>query len=488
MTAYSISMEAPLSMNLLNQLPDVIINTLEDGTIVEWNQRAEEVFHQTRQAMLGQPVTQHIFVSPSGRKWWGYLQTLLKEVPYWEGEFPFDISDHEQIWLFTRAKAITLDNQQPGIMLIGTDLRHHEIRDRAVWTALDFSHHELHNILSSVGDMVCKYNLFQKAIVFVSPSCFKLTGYTEDEFIDSSDLFLNIVLPEDRPMVEETIRTMQPGQAVNLDYRIRHKQGHIYRVRNSMTPILDGDDALVDVICAITDITSYYELSELKSQLIRMASHDLKHPLAIAMGYFGILLEDIGMLLDDTQRSMTQWITESHEMMNGMLTELADLEQVGMKGIQHTEKIDWLSLVDKVIEQSALQLENHQHQLSLDRPATPLTVEGEAIRLHQVLFNLVSNAIKYTPDGGKIAVRVFVENQRVFTEVQDNGAGVPEDFRVKLFKPFSRAKSPETAHIPGTGLGLSLVKSIIEQHDGEVIYRPESKGSTFGFWLPFIEG
>ncbi len=155
MTVYSISMEAPLSMNLLNQLPDVIINTLEDGTIVEWNQRAEEVFHQTRQAMVGQPVTQYIFVSPSGRKWWGYLQTLLKEVPYWEGEFPFDISDHEQIWLFIRAKAITLDNQQPGIMLIGTDLRHHEIRDRAVWTALDFSHHELHKILSSVGHMVC---------------------------------------------------------------------------------------------------------------------------------------------------------------------------------------------------------------------------------------------------------------------------------------------------------------------------------------------
>lgn len=487
MNAYTISMEVPNSMNLLNQLPDVIINTHDDGTIVEWNQRAEELFHQTRQTVVGQPVTQQIFLSPNTRKWWAYLQNTLKELDYWEGEFPFDGPDHEEIWLFIRAKTILLDDNHPSIMLIGTALQHHEIRDRAVWTALDFSHHELHNILSSVGDMVCKYNLFQKSLVFVSPSCLKVTGYTNHEFIDNPALFWDIILPEDRANAENALLTIQPGQVVNLDYRIRHKQGRIYWVRNSMTPILDGEDTLVDVMCAITDINPYYELSELKSQLIRMASHDLKHPLAIAMGYFGILLEDIGPLLNEPQRGMTQWITESHELMNGMLTELADLEQVGMKGIQHTEKIDWLSLVDKVLEQSALQLDNHQHQLSIERPVAALTVDGEAIRLHQVLFNLVSNAIKYTPNGGKIAVQVFVENQRVYTEVQDNGAGVPEEFRPKLFKPFSRAKSPETAHIPGTGLGLSLVKSIIEQHDGEVIYRPESKGSTFGFWLPLAD-
>ncbi|MBI5931154.1 MAG: PAS domain-containing protein [Chloroflexi bacterium] len=474
-------------MNLLNQLPDVMIITDTDGTIVEWNQRAEELFLQSRHAVIGLSLTQNILTSPTAHKWWKHLQHTLSEVHYWEGEFPFDRLDHKQLWLFIRAKSIMLDDNRPAIMLIGTQLQGHEIRERAVWTALDFSHHELHNILSSVGDMVCKYNLFQKAMVFVSPSCLKLTGYTEYEFIDNPALFLNIIHAEDRQEMENALSDMRPNEVINLDYRISHKEGHTYWVRNSMTPILDNEDTVVDVICAITDITPYYELSDLKSQLIRMASHDLKHPLAIAMGYFGVLLEDINPMLDEAQHSMTQWITESHELMNGMLTELADLEQVGMKGVHATEKIEWLALVDKVLEQSALQLENHQHQISIGRPATAFTVRGEAIRLHQVLFNLVSNAIKYTPDGGKIEVRVFVENQRVYTEVQDNGAGVPEDFRAKLFKPFSRAKSPETAHIPGTGLGLSLVKSIIEQHDGEVIYRPETKGSTFGFWLPIIE-
>jgi two-component system phosphate regulon sensor histidine kinase PhoR len=173
--------------------------------------------------------------------------------------------------------------------------------------------------------------------------------------------------------------------------------------------------------------------------------------------------------------------------MNWMLTELAELEQVETKGVL-SEKIDWLPLVDKVVEQSALQIQEHHHQLHFNRPEAALSVRGEGIRLHQVLFNLLSNAIKYTPDGGQIEMRVFIKEGCIYTEVRDNGAGVPADFRDKLFKPFSRAKAPEIAHVPGTGLGLSLVKSIIQQHGGDVFYRPETpNGSTFGFWLPRTE-
>lgn len=475
------------AIDTLNFLPDFVIVTDETGIIIEWNQRAEEIFGRRRDEMLGQSLSHQLLTSDNATKWLEHLRESLVESHYWEGEFPFELPDHSSIWAFMRAKSIVLPDERPAMLLMGTHLQGHEIRERAIWTALDFSHRELHNILSSVGDMVCKYNLFQQAIVFVSPSCFKVTGYNEFELIDTPALFLDIIHPEDRPTVEEALHHMQPNQVVNLDYRIRHKGGKTYWVRNSMTPLLDLDDTVVDVICAITDITPYYELSELKSHMIRMASHDLKHPLAIAMGYFGVLMEDLDEVLTEPQRGMVKWIGESHELMNGMLTELAELEQVETKGVL-SEKIDWLPLVDKVVEQSALQIQEHRHELHFTRPEATLLVRGEGIRLHQVLFNLVSNAIKYTPDGGQIEMRVFIKEGCIYTEVRDNGAGVPADFREKLFKPFSRAKSPETAHVPGTGLGLSLVKSIIQQHGGDVFYRPETpNGSTFGFWLPRAE-
>jgi signal transduction histidine kinase len=171
--------------------------------------------------------------------------------------------------------------------------------------------------------------------------------------------------------------------------------------------------------------------------------------------------------------------------MDGMLTELADLEQVEAKGILEIEEVQWLQLIDKVIEQCALQIQEHQHQVVFDKPDRPIHVKGEAIRLHQVLFNLISNAIKYTPDHGTITIRTFVENNKVYLEVEDNGAGVPEDSRADLFKPFFRARAPGTTHVKGTGLGLSLVKAIIQRHSGDVFYRPVSDGgSIFGFWLP----
>jgi signal transduction histidine kinase len=116
-------------------------------------------------------------------------------------------------------------------------------------------------------------------------------------------------------------------------------------------------------------------------------------------------------------------------------------------------------------------------------------VVGDPIRLKQVIGNLITNALKYTPEGGSIWVRVRPEEHRILIEVQDTGYGIPAEAQAKLFQRFYRVRIAGAENIEGTGLGLSLVKAVVEQHGGRVAAESEQgTGSTFRIWLPIADG
>jgi len=178
-------------------------------------------------------------------------------------------------------------------------------------------------------------------------------------------------------------------------------------------------------------------------------------------------------------------IQASHDRMGRMLEDLLDLQQFERDDPLQLEAIQLDCLIDEVIEAFAFQIQDKQHIVTFEHPQKPVEVQAERVQLEHALSNYISNAIKYTPVQGKIVVRVFLDDDHVIFETSDNGIGIPIHAQEKLFKAFYRAKQPGTENIDGTGLGLSLVKSIIIHHGGDVFYRPEpSGGSTFGFWLP----
>jgi signal transduction histidine kinase len=131
-----------------------------------------------------------------------------------------------------------------------------------------------------------------------------------------------------------------------------------------------------------------------------------------------------------------------------------------------------------------------QQQLELVKPQDLPSVVGDPIRWKQAISNLINNAVKYTPFGGSIVVRVLrSEEQRVLLEVQDTGYGIPAEAQAKLFQRFYRVRIAGAENIEGTGLGLSLVKAVVEQHGGRVAAESEQgKGSTFRIWLPVADG
>ena len=227
-------------------------------------------------------------------------------------------------------------------------------------------------------------------------------------------------------------------------------------------------------------------LSEFKTRMIRMASHDLKNPLTRIMGYAELLQGQIAPEeADSTDARFLERIVRASEEMNGIILDLLDLEHA-RQGMKTAAEYDLLQVLDDVIMQAEGDVDRRQQHFTVEMPNALPRLTGEASQVRQAISNLVGNASKYTPEGGQIWLRVTPQSDRVRVAIEDTGYGIPADELPNLFQEFYRVKTDETLGISGTGLGPSLVKAVIEVHGGRVWAQSEyGKGSTFFVELPF---
>ncbi len=483
-----IDIRTQLDGEVVDLLPDFVIVIDQNGIVVEWNQQAQRKFGYSKEDAVGQSFADLLASDSFPHQSIDMIQTQLKTNTYWEGEVALNTKSGEHDWYFIRARRLTVKDSDSWAIIASTELVEHELHHHLVQAALDYSQKELSGILSAVGDVVCSYDIQERNLVFISPSCHNLTGYTEHELMDNPDLFLSMIVPEYAERVETTLRSLLPDQTAKIEYAIKRKDGKKRWVLNNMTPIQNAEGESTRVICAIMDTTAYREMNELKSRMMRMASHDLRNPLATAMNFFGLLIAEIRPQLSDLDNKAIEGINRAHERMATMLSELMNFEQLqAQESPGVVQDLDLVEIIETTIEEFSLQAQKKHHKVLFVKPDKPAWVKAERVQLAHAFGNYMSNAIKYTPTAGLIVTRILVETERVVVEVTDSGYGVPVEARDHLFTPFFRARQPGTEHIRGTGIGLSLVKSVINTYDGNVFYHPISaSGSTFGFWLPLI--
>ncbi len=231
------------------------------------------------------------------------------------------------------------------------------------------------------------------------------------------------------------------------------------------------------------------ELEKLKSEMIRMASHDLRNPLNNIMGYIELLamsMSQLGMTPD--QEQYIDNLRRGSQAMRSLLEDLLTLERIESDRQNDWQRFDMGGLVSEVVEAQRPSAGLKHQSLTLDRMPDVPPAYGSLTQLRQAVANLVGNAIKYTPEEGQIFVQVDVQDRRLQVWVKDSGYGISPERQPRIFERFYRAHEPGTDHIGGTGLGLSLVKTVVERHGGQVWFESElGKGSTFGFWLPIVE-
>ncbi len=244
------------------------------------------------------------------------------------------------------------------------------------------------------------------------------------------------------------------------------------------------------VVQQLTRIQQLYDekshLEQLKTDMIRIASHDLKNPLGIMHGYVTLLQLDRDAF-PIQYHSFFDAMSRSAERMGKILEDILSLERIEQRARENaTTTFNIRMQLTDILQEYIPQANGKAQAVTLDIDSdAPVMVKGDEAQIYEAITNLISNAIKYTPNGGTISICLNQDEHSVRFEVHDTGYGIPEDRQDRLFQPFYRPKTNETRDIEGTGLGLHLVKNIIERHKGDIIFRSVyGQGSTFGFTLP----
>ncbi|MBL8154205.1 MAG: PAS domain S-box protein [Anaerolineae bacterium] len=241
----------------------------------------------------------------------------------------------------------------------------------------------------------------------------------------------------------------------------------------------------------LAELQSLYQqvsnLEQLKTQMIRIAAHDLRNPLGVINGYLQLIRGEQEPVSDPRLLDYVDIMKDSVTRIDKITRDILTLERVSAGRTSMDEDIDMTKLALDAVQTSRIQATRKSQDLQVELPPKAVYVRGDRFLLPETAVNLINNAIKYTPDGGRIIVRLWTEGDQVIFTVEDNGVGIPEDRQVGLFQPFYRVQLKETRAIKGTGLGLHLVRTIIEQHGGHVRFQSSyGQGSTFGFDLPRV--
>lgn len=250
------------------------------------------------------------------------------------------------------------------------------------------------------------------------------------------------------------------------------------RTFNAQLTIVKG----VGRVVVMQDISHLKELDRVKSEFVTTVSHDLRSPLTAILGYVEMVQRS--GTLTEAQQTFLERIVFSVRSITSLITDLLELGKIEAGFDEDREAVYLRKIVQHAIESTRHQWETKQQQLVVELGTHIPPVLGNPLRLRQMVTNLVENAVKYTPEQGKVEVALDTDGEILILRVTDTGIGIPAKDQPYIFDKFYRADEA-IDHFEGTGLGLSIVKSIVESHGGRIwVTSKEGHGSTFTVMLP----
>jgi PAS domain S-box-containing protein len=252
-------------------------------------------------------------------------------------------------------------------------------------------------------------------------------------------------------------------------------------------PIFNEEGRAQLVVNVLVDVSEQQELEQRKNEFISMASHELKTPLTALKGFTTILQRRLSRQGDEQGLHYLARMDRQLEKLTGLVNELLDLSKMeaGTLALQE-EVVDLTALIEEIVED--VQGTTTTHRISIEERADIHTI-GDRDRLGQVLINLLTNAIKYSPEADRVIVRAVVDGEQARVSVQDFGIGIAQAHHGQVFDRFYQVTDPRGKTYPGLGIGLYIAQEIIRRHAGTIwVESSKGKGATFFFTLPLARG
>ncbi|MEO6148653.1 MAG: PAS domain S-box protein [Mucilaginibacter sp.] len=347
--------------------------------------------------------------------------------------------------------------------------------------ALADSEHLLRNITSAAPTGLWMSDE-QGVINYVNQTWLDWTGTTYEQSMGAG--WFNAIIPEDRQRAEgKFLSDLGNRSFYEVDFRIKHADGTLRWCVANGRPQYRNDGSFSGYIGACVDITEQKQLQQQKDDFIGIASHELKTPVTSIKAYTQVLERMLVKKGDEREAAMIGRMDTQLNRLTSLIGDLLDVTKINTGKLQFNDReFDFNEQVRDLLED--LQRTTEKHTLVEDLRPTGM-VFGDKERIGQVITNLVTNAIKYSPKSDKIVIHTALQNGEVHLCVQDFGIGIPQDNLNRVFEQFYRVSGDMQHTFPGLGLGLYISSEIIKREGGRIwVTSKEGEGSTFCFALP----
>ena len=344
-----------------------------------------------------------------------------------------------------------------------------------LFLSVEVGRQQLASILDSTSDPILVTD-HKDRLLLANPAAWEVLGIKEE---DSDLLPIDDILPQ-----TELVDLLKISSPTKEPAEIDLSNGKTFLATASS---VIAEKQLLGRVCILRDVTHFKELDTLKSEFVSTVSHDLRSPLTLMRGY-ATMMEMAGNL-NDQQKSYVGKIITGVENMSRRVNNLLDLGRIELGVGLEVEKIPVLDILDHVISSLQLKASEKKIDFSLSTaPNLPMLIEADKDLLQQAIYNLVENALKYTPEEEQVSVYAQAIGEDIHIEIKDSGIGISEEAKEHLFEKFFRSSQREARTQQGTGLGLAIVRSIAEKHGGRVwVESKEGVGSIFYLQVPITQ-
>lgn len=324
-------------------------------------------------------------------------------------------------------------------------------------------------------------------VSLINPAARQMFGLHEHDGVGQ---FYSAVIPH-KPIRTMLRKAVENGEETLEEIELPPLEGSFDpRIFQAQTALVRGEQmgvpTVIGVVAIFNDITEIRNVERMKTAFVSTVSHELRTPLTSIKGFISTLLQDEeGYFDNEMRREFYEIIDSECDRLHRLIEDLLNVSRIeaGRALQMNWANFDPVHIIEKVL--AAQRSYTDRHQISQTAINKIPTITGDPDKFDQIITNLVSNAVKYSPRGGPITVSVSSDEEWLYVSVKDEGMGIPADKLPRIFEKFERVDNRDTREVGGTGIGLFLVKHLVERHQGQAWAESEvGKGSVFSFRIP----
>jgi two-component system CheB/CheR fusion protein len=475
---------------ILESITDLFYELDREWRFVEVNKRVEELFGKSRDELIGQVIWDTYPDAPSSLLYPNFLKAIETMTPcHFELQSKIVLGAWFEVHAYPAATGLTVYLRDITERVRSEE----EIRFRA-------------RLLNTVEQGVIATNL-EGTVIYWNAFAEQLYGWPAVEAL-GANIFDLTVADASKELGEQIFSQMTVGASWSGEFLVRRRDGSVFPVQVTDSPIFNDKNELIGVVGVSSDITQRKLAEEeraklldaerearaeaekanhLKDEFLATLSHELRNPLNVVIGYADILLRSGETHKHEFVLQAAKTIRRNAMAQSRLVSDLLDLSRLQMGKLSlNLQPLSFSTIICDAIDTVRDAAAEKDISLELDTNSEAFIVEGDPVRLAQIAWNLLNNAVKFTPAQGRINVSLTRAGGEAYLAVKDTGQGITPEFVPHVFEIFRQADASSSRRHEGMGIGLALVKQLAELHDGRVSAESpgSGQGATFSVWIP----